>query len=133
MAALYEPLAFPGVDHHGVCFDADAVAWLSTAHSAGYDHTLRHNTRYGLGFMLAVDNRWRPPRYRDSLLIGPHAFGHAGFGGTVGFADPTHGLSFGYTMNRMSSALGIGSRAQRLIDATYRSLGSRSAASGAWR
>jgi CubicO group peptidase (beta-lactamase class C family) len=133
LAALYEPLALPGVDHRGVCFDADAVAWISAAHSAGHDHTLRHNTRYGLGYMLAVDNRWRPARQRDSLLIGPEAFGHTGFGGTVGFADPTHGLSFGYTMNRMSSALSIGGRAQRLIDATYRSLGLRSSASGAWR
>ncbi|HEX3827832.1 MAG TPA: hypothetical protein VHV82_11220 [Sporichthyaceae bacterium] len=53
--------------------------------------------------MPAVDNRRRPPRQRDLLLIGPYALGHIGFGGTVGFADPTHGLVSGYTMNSMSA------------------------------
>jgi CubicO group peptidase (beta-lactamase class C family) len=89
--------------------------------------------RYGQGYMLGVDNRWRPERQRDSLLLGPHAFGHTGFGGTAGFADPAHGLSFGYTMNRMSAATTIGTRAQSLIDAGYRALGLRSTDSGAWR
>jgi CubicO group peptidase (beta-lactamase class C family) len=133
LAGLYEPLAFPGVDHHGVCFDSDAVAWMSTVHSAGYDQTLRLNSRFGLGYMLATDNRWRAPRQRDSLLIGPDAFGHTGFGGMIGFADPTHGLSFGYTNNRMSSAVSIGRRAQGLVDATYQALGLGSTDSGAWR
>jgi CubicO group peptidase (beta-lactamase class C family) len=133
LAGLYETLALPGVDHHGVCFDSDAVAWMSTVHSAGYDQTLRLNVRYGLGYVLGVDNRWRPPRHRDSILIGPDAFGHSGFGGTIGFADPTHGLSFGYTMNRMSSSPGIGRRAQSLVDATYQALGLGSTDSGAWR
>jgi len=133
LAGLYEPLALPGVDHHGVCFDSAAVAWMSTVHSAGFDQTLRLNMRCGLGYLLAVDNRWRPPRQRDSLLIGPDAFGHSGFGGTIGFADPTHGLSFGYTMNRMSSAAIVGRRAQSLIDATYQALGLGSTDSGAWR
>jgi CubicO group peptidase (beta-lactamase class C family) len=133
LAGLYEPLALPGVGCRGVCFDSAAVARMSTVHSAGYDQTLRVNVRYGLGYQLAVDNRWRPPRQRGSLLIGPDAFGHAGFGGAIGFADPTHGLSFGYTMNRMSSSPGIGPRAQRLVDATYQALGLGSTEAGAWR
>jgi CubicO group peptidase (beta-lactamase class C family) len=95
LAGLYEPLVFPGVDHHGVCFDSEAVAWMSSVHFVGYDQTLRVNIRYGLGYLLALDNRWRPPRQRDSLLIGPDAFGHSGFGGTIGFADPRHGVAFG--------------------------------------
>jgi CubicO group peptidase (beta-lactamase class C family) len=133
LAGLYEPLAMPGLDHNGVCFDSDAVAWMSTVHSAGYDQTLRLNVRFGLGYALATDNRWRAPRHRDSLLIGPDAFGHPGFGGAIGFADPTRGLSFGYTMNRMSSAASIGGRAQSLIDATYQAIGLGSTDSGAWR
>ncbi|HEX3611354.1 MAG TPA: serine hydrolase domain-containing protein [Sporichthyaceae bacterium] len=133
LAGLYEPLAFPGVDHNGVCFDSAAVAWMSTAHSAGWDHTLRHNFRLGLGYMLSVDNRWRPERRQDSLLLGSDAFGHTGFGGCVGFADPAHGMSFGYTMNRMSSAVTIGRRGQSLIDAAYYCLGLGSTDSGSWR
>lgn len=133
LAGLYEPLARPGIDHNGVRFDPDAVSWMSTVHSAGWDQTLRLNVRFGLGYMLAVDNRWRPPRQRDSLLLGADAFGHTGFGGTVGFADPRYGLSFGYTMNRMSNAVTIGRRTQALIDATYLAVGARSTDSGSWR
>jgi CubicO group peptidase (beta-lactamase class C family) len=94
---------------------------------------LRLSTRFGLGYMLAMDNQWRPARQADSLILGPHAFGHTGFGGAIGFADPAHRLSYGYTMNRMSGRSLIGRRSQSLIDATYRSLGAVSTDSGAWR
>jgi CubicO group peptidase (beta-lactamase class C family) len=64
--------------------------------------------------------------------MGAHAFGHAGFGGSVGFADPQARLSFGYTMNRMGPGTGLNDRGQSLVDATYRALGHTTNQRGAW-
>jgi CubicO group peptidase (beta-lactamase class C family) len=66
------------------------------------------------------------------VIMGAHAFGHAGFGGSVGFADPQARLSFGYTMNRMGPGTGLNDRGQSLVDATYRALGHTTNQRGAW-
>jgi CubicO group peptidase (beta-lactamase class C family) len=134
LAGLHAPLANPDIDHNGVRFDSQAVARLSTAHSAGFDHGLGINSRWGLGFALACDNRWRAQRpQRLSLLIGAQAFANSGLGGSAGMADPERGLSFGYTCNRMAVSPTVSTRCQALLDATYRALGAASSASGAWR
>lgn len=87
------------------------------------DETLRIPTRFGEGFMLAMDNPDLPPG--NALRIGPGAFGHVGIGGSVGFADPEAGLAFGYTMNRLGGGVLLNERGQSLVDAAYRSLGGR--------
>lgn len=49
------------------------------------------------------------------------SFGHTGRGGSLGFADPEHGIAFGYVMNHI-----IGGaddvRAASLVDAVRKSL-----------
>ena len=45
----------------------------------------------GFGVMLECDAR--------SPLLSPSSFGHDGFGGQAGFADPTHRASFGFVTN----------------------------------
>lgn len=54
-------------------------------------------------------------------MTGPNAFGHTGRGGSLGFADPEHGIAFGYAMNDI-----IGGpndvRATSLVEAVRRSL-----------
>jgi len=45
----------------------------------------------GFGVMLECDAR--------SPLLSPTSFGHDGFGGQAGFADPTHRASFGFVTN----------------------------------
>jgi CubicO group peptidase (beta-lactamase class C family) len=82
--------------------------------------------------MKTMDNRRQPPGVRDSVLISEEAFGHVGAGGSFGFADPKARMSFGYTMNRMGPGAALNDRGQSLVDATYRALGYRSNASGAW-
>jgi CubicO group peptidase (beta-lactamase class C family) len=58
-------------------------------------------------------------------LYGPnaHAFGHGGYGGSLGFADPDAKVGFGYVMNKMLMPPDvIDPRWAPLIDALYASL-----------
>ena len=110
---------------------AETIARVGRCSAATHrDATLLQPMRFGQGFMVSTDNRQAGG---DSLLIGEQAFGHVGMGGSVGFADPAHGLSFAYTMNRMGPGILLNERGQSLVDATYRSLGLAGNASGAWR
>lgn len=86
--------------------------------SEGPDKTLCIPTRFGEGFMLSIDNRDLPGA-SQSAIIGDGAFGHVGMGGSIGFADPEAGFSFGYTMNRMGDGILLNDRGQSLIDAVY--------------
>jgi CubicO group peptidase (beta-lactamase class C family) len=54
---------------------------------------------------------------------GEGSFGHAGAGGSYGFADPEHNLAVGYVMNQMSASVTGDARARRLVKACYASVG----------
>jgi CubicO group peptidase (beta-lactamase class C family) len=64
------------------------------------------------------------------MFLPEAAFGHPGYGGSIGFADPESRVSFGYNMNRMGQGMLLNARGQSLIDAVYQSLGYRSRESG---
>jgi CubicO group peptidase (beta-lactamase class C family) len=55
--------------------------------------------------------------------VGRRAFGHAGAGGSLAFADPDVGLGFGYVMNQMQLGMTGDRRTETLVAATYSSLG----------
>ena len=80
----------------------------------GPDMLLGKPSRFGLGFQLS-----QPAR-----RIGPNVdtFGHYGYGGTIGFADPATGVAFAYLMNRPGDRWQT-PRTQALIEAVYESLG----------
>lgn len=63
---------------------------------------------------------WRacPP----APMVGPGSFGHAGSGGSAGFADPDAGVGFGYVMNLWSFRVGE-PRASNLAAAVVACLG----------
>jgi CubicO group peptidase (beta-lactamase class C family) len=84
--------------------------------SAGLDKVLGLDNKIALGFMLPSPMR----RFSDN----PQAFGHAGAGGSLGFTDPEHRLSFGYAMNQMQSG-GPGGDARwwGLIEGMYAAVG----------
>ena len=127
LAGMYTPLALGG----GQLVDRDGLDRMRRVSSAvNRDATLCIATRFAMGFMVSMDNRARPDS--DSVIVGEHAFGHVGAGGSIGFADPSCGLAFGYSMNRMGKGILLNDRGQSLVDATYRVLGHRSDASGSW-
>lgn len=69
----------------------------------------------------------------ESLVMGSTAFGHAGAGGSLGFADRALGLSFGYVMNQMGPGILVNERGQSLVDAIYSTLGQTRSMLGDYR
>ncbi|WUB84829.1 serine hydrolase [Streptomyces platensis] len=69
-------------------------------------------SRFSSGYMLPTD---------DTPMTGPCSFGHTGRGGSLGFADPAHGIAFAYVMNHIISGPDD-ARAASLVDAVRRSL-----------
>lgn len=129
LAGLYAALS----SADGGLVGSAALARMGSVSSAsGVDAALLIPTRFSLGFMKAWDNRAQPPEASDSFIVGEPAFGHVGFGGSVGFADPACGLAFGYALNRHGTRVTIDERAQSLIDATYRCLGYQTDEPGVW-
>lgn len=127
LAGMYAPLACGG---QGLV-SRDSLARMGAVASAtGQDAVLLLPSRFSLGFMKTMDNRRQPPGRQDSVILSEEAFGHAGFGGSLGFADPKAEMSFGYTMNKMGAGAGLNERGQSLVDAVYRSLGYQSNAAG---
>ncbi|WP_435281342.1 serine hydrolase domain-containing protein [Streptomyces koelreuteriae] len=74
---------------------------------AGFEH----ETEAGLGLWLSGANGSYGPN--------PRAFGHDGFGGSCGLADPEAGVSLGYVMNRMGPHIADDPRKTALVDALY--------------
>ncbi|MFG2373034.1 serine hydrolase domain-containing protein [Streptomyces sp. NPDC048504] len=73
-----------------------------------------HDTEIGLGLWLSGPN--------GSYGRNPRAFGHDGFGGSFGLADPEAGVSMGYVMNRMGPHIADDPRKMTLIDAVQEAL-----------
>ena len=90
------------------------VTAASETQTSGGDQVLFLDTTFGLGFMTSSP---------FSPYGGARSFGHAGAGGSVGFADPEQGLGFGYVMNRMMTNLSGDPRSRGLVAAVYEAIG----------
>ncbi len=128
LASLYAALAGGGGDG---LVDRASTARMSRVHSAGWDEMGCIPSRFTLGFTKSIDNRREEPGNQDTGLLSEDAFGHSGFGGSIGFADPRSRMSFGYTMNKQGPGTLLNPRGQSLIDAAYRALGYLEAG-GSW-
>jgi CubicO group peptidase (beta-lactamase class C family) len=92
---------------------------LSTAASAAVDEVLRVPLAFSAGMMMdPIDGE---SLQKMSLLCGPNAaaFGHAGAGGSLAFADPDSGYAFAYVMNQMEVGVLPGPKALGLVKALY--------------
>ncbi|GAA2619760.1 serine hydrolase domain-containing protein [Streptomyces axinellae] len=87
-------------------FTAATLAQARSEESGGPDRVLVVNTRFGLGYMLHGS---------ACPLLGPGSFGHPGRGGSLGFADPESGTSFGYVTNTLHRSVTSDPRTQALV------------------
>lgn len=90
----------------------EALTLAIKEQAAGMDQVLVAPSRFSSGYQLPTE---------DNPMMGPSAFGHNGRGGSLGFADPEHGIAFGYAMNHIISGPDD-VRAVSLIDAVLKSL-----------
>ncbi|MFH9816877.1 serine hydrolase domain-containing protein [Streptomyces sp. NPDC017230] len=71
-----------------------ALASATKEQASGQDQVMVIPSRFSTGFMLPTGS---------NPMTGPNAFGHTGRGGSLGFADPEHGIAFGYVTNHIMS------------------------------
>jgi CubicO group peptidase (beta-lactamase class C family) len=125
LAQLYRPLATGGAP---LLQRLESIARMAAVSSAGLDAVMLARSRFSLGFFKSVGDLGA----NGTCALGEDAFGHPGMGGSIGFADPACRLSFGYAMNLHGVGTMLNERGQALVDATYRALGYRTRAPGAW-
>ncbi|MFM8364591.1 MAG: serine hydrolase domain-containing protein [Verrucomicrobiota bacterium] len=100
LAKFYAMLANGGEWQGRKFFREETVAWISTKLGQGFDTVLQRETAFAAGFMVdPVDAQGK--KLREVLGPSLSAFGHAGAGGSLAFADPQCKLGFAYVMNRM--------------------------------
>ena len=87
--------------------DATAAAVRAEAVN-GPDACLVVPSRFGMGFMLDGDL---------TPMLSPSSFGHAGAGGSLGYADPDANVGYGYVMNQMGGGIAGDPRTVNLTDA----------------
>lgn len=110
IATVYGALA----DGSTRLMSAETLAVARKGHGRGIDVVAGVGGDFALGYALGSDEH----------SFGPNvlAFGHDGFGGSTGFADPEHGVGFGYVMNQMGPLLRDDPRKMALVAALYASL-----------
>ncbi|APE19981.1 MULTISPECIES: EstA family serine hydrolase [Streptomyces] len=118
VAQLYGIYAGRGLSGGRRILSEAAVERAREGQGAGRDLVLgagfAHDTECGLGLWLSGPNASYGPN--------PRAFGHDGFGGSCGLADPEAGVSLGYVMNRMGPRIADDPRKTALVEAVYASL-----------
>jgi CubicO group peptidase (beta-lactamase class C family) len=91
--------------------NAETVARATEERASGKDEVLLRDESYGFGFMLGRAFGAANP---------PTAFGHAGAGGSLAFADPGTGIALGYVMNDLRFDPSGDPRSEELVRAVYR-------------
>ncbi|MEU3844596.1 serine hydrolase domain-containing protein [Streptomyces sp. NPDC028635] len=118
VAALYGVFAGRGAFGGRRLLSAEAAERVREGQGACRDLVLgaglAQETEAGLGLWLSGPNGSYGPH--------PQAFGHDGFGGSCGLADPDAGVSLGYVMNRMGPHIADDPRKRALVGALYDAL-----------
>ena len=119
LAGMFAPLANGG----GTLLQAETVQRMSRVCAATQmDAVLMQPMRFSMGFMASTDNRRQGG---DSIILGVGGFGHVGMGGSIGFADPSARLSFGYTVNPMGARILLNPLGQSLVEPANQYFGRR--------
>lgn len=110
IAQLYAAYAEGGRIQGQEIVSPGAFAALTASRCKGQDRVLPFVMEFAAGVQR-----------NNNLAYGPNpdAFGHSGWGGSMGLADPQRRLSAAYVMNRQSNKLQGDPRARSLIAALY--------------
>lgn len=118
LAKFYAMLANGSIWEGLALFKQETLAWMSTRLTQGFDPVLQREMSFSAGFMMdPLDANGQ--KIRSLLGPSPSAFGHAGAGGSLGFADPEQGVGFGYVMNQMESGVLPHERCTSLVRAFF--------------
>jgi CubicO group peptidase (beta-lactamase class C family) len=115
LARIYGALACGGEVDGVRLLSPAAIARARALEAEGTDALLGIPIRMGLGFWLT-----QPGVAGFCFGPNPDAFGHPGAGGSLGFADPSAHVGFGYVTNRLGTSVSVDERPAALIDAFYR-------------
>jgi len=110
VARVYAALAAGGTFRGTQLLDPDVLAEAVRVQSEGWCPVLERKVSFGLGF--------QPTRPDRAFGANPGSFGHYGTGGSLGFADPTAHVAFGYVMNAVRPRW-QNDRNRALVDAVY--------------
>lgn len=115
VARLYAPFANQGTYGGRRILASKAIQRAVSPQFVGVDMNLGTDVRWGAaGFFGNNPHQWYGPNSAS--------FGHSGWGGSMGYADPVAGLSVGYVPNQMDAKLNGDPRSIRLVEALYQSL-----------
>jgi CubicO group peptidase (beta-lactamase class C family) len=114
IARVYAALACGGRVGGVALLGTATIANASSIETSGVDLVLQFPIHWGLGYIVNADKALYGPN--------PHSFGHTGFGGSFGFADPDARVSVGYAMNRMAATLAGEPRGTALVETIYECL-----------
>jgi CubicO group peptidase (beta-lactamase class C family) len=109
-AQLYHVYATGGRLRGRRILSPETFAALTQSRFAGADKVLPFDVNWAAGVMRNTQRVYGP---------NPDGFGHSGWGGSMGMADPDRALSAAYVMNRQSNFLQGDPRPQALIGALY--------------
>ena len=114
LARIYGMMAAGGVWEGHPLIGRAAIEAAARQRVRGMDESFAAPTAFAAGYQM------EDPVYAGRAS--PQTFGHTGWGGAIGFADPGAGVGFGYVTNRMLGFDDMDPRRKMLIDAVYDSL-----------
>lgn len=114
LARIYGMMAAGGVWEGKPLIGPTAVEEAARPRIRGMDDSFALPTAFAAGYQME-DSTY-------ASRASPQTFGHSGWGGAIGFADPAAGVGFGYVTNRMLGFDDLDPRRKALIDAVYDAL-----------
>ena len=118
LAKFFAMLASGGTWQGREFLNSEILDWIRGEAAQGFDPVLQREMAFAAGFTRdPVDADGRKIR----MMLGPStsAFGHAGAGGSLAFADPDRNLGFAYVMNQMELGVLPHERCQSLVRALF--------------
>lgn len=112
LARLFGTLASGGSLDGIQLLSPATIAAATRERVSGVDQCLGNYRRYGAAYELNSNGRMGP---------NPNAFGHAGWGGSMAFADPDEKLGIAFVVNKMRTGEpnAADKRLARLVEAVY--------------